>query len=368
MGEIGFVSSETQQEFTRLMSKTVFRDRGFLPSPDDGELAAMVQERGWETFCAAPEPVPLAVVREFYATVKEARNGFSTVRGHQVDYRAEAIRRTIGARARDEDEEDWMQRSREEIDLDKVMFELCIPGTKWKQTGRPIVKKTTFPASQLSRYAKAWNAFICSNIMPSSHTHDVTVDRAILLYGIVTDRYIDLAPVIYQGMLRFMRGGTTGAIPYGAMVTKLCRASGVRWPETEQLQAPGAPIDHSAILRMAEWNKGEPHPRGYGYIFDEATGGHPLHSVGWKRRKAAAGPSHPGGSREVGDVHFRRLARTMDAMHTIHQRFASDLTQALDRAFHASGVTVPWPVIGADMQYPPPDSPLAEEGNDSDSE
>ena len=55
-------------------------------------------------------------------------------------------------------------------------------------------------------------------------------------------------------------------------------------------------------------------------------------------------------------------------MHDIHQRFAFDLTQALGSAFQAQGVTVQWPVFGAGMQYPPPDSPPADEGEDSDSE
>ena len=241
--EVEFTTLDAAVEYNRLMMKPVAKERGFLPSLNDGELVAMIQERGWESLCKAPEPVPLAIVREFYANAKKDRDGFSVVRGRTVDYRPEAIRKLIGATTRRRGQEDWVQRPRAEVDLDEIVYELCTLGKMWRMSvGTPSVP-ITFPTAALNRYAKAWNAFICANIMPSSHSHDVTVDRAILLYGIVTDRYVDLGLIISQGILRFLQGGTTGAIPYGTIVVKLCRESGVRWPETEQVQMSGAPID-----------------------------------------------------------------------------------------------------------------------------
>ncbi|WOH09911.1 hypothetical protein DCAR_0729371 [Daucus carota subsp. sativus] len=157
--------------------------------------------------------------------------------------------------------------------------------------------------------------------MPSSHGHEVTVDRAILLFGIVSGKYIDLGHVIHQGILRFLQGGTTGAIPYGTIVTKLCRSSGVRWPANEQLQLPATPIDHSAISRMTEWDGGVPHPRGLGYLYDEMPGGRPAFVRREQTRASGAGTSQTERSSEpMGDVHYRRLARRMDTMHDIHQR------------------------------------------------
>ena len=59
----------------------------------------------------------------------------------------------------------------------------------------------------------------------------------------------------------------------------------------------------------------------------------------------------------------------MDIMHDMHCRFALDLTQALGTAFRATVVDIEWPVFGADMPYPPPDSPPdacdVSEGSDS---
>ena len=47
------------------------------------------------------------------------------------------------------------------------------------------------------------------------------------LWGILQGDYVDLWMVIYQGILKFLRGSTTGSIPYASIVTKLYVAVGV---------------------------------------------------------------------------------------------------------------------------------------------
>ena len=96
--------------------------------------------------------------------------------------------------------------------MDLIVATLCVPETHWKFK-RDTTDYFTFPALCMNRYARAWNSFICANIMPSSHVHEITVEHACLLWGILQGDYIDLGMVIYQGILRFFRGGTIGAIP-----------------------------------------------------------------------------------------------------------------------------------------------------------
>lgn len=76
---------------------------------------------------------------------------------------------------------------------------------------------------------------------------------------------------------------------------------------------------------------------------------------------STAGPSQPVEHSVLSDTHYRRLTRRMDAMHDVRLCFAQDLTQALSSAFRASSVEVEWPVFGAGMVYPPPDSPSNED-------
>ena len=279
----------------------------------------------------------------------------------------ETIQALIGGTEMGTMQDDWVRKDKRNIDLDQIVYELCIPGTTWKRNPSTNVR-VSFPASTMNRYARAWNLFICHSIMPSGHHHDVTVDRAILLFGILSGKYVDIAYVIHQNIMRFLRSRTGVAIPHATIVTKLCTAVGVRWSADEQLQMPGAAIDHAIIERLPEWQGGYASLRGLGYR--DADGRRMRAPPPISPVREIAGPSEPvessgTGRRGFSDSQFRRLARRMDTMHDMHSRFARDLTQALGTAFRATGVDVEWPMFGADMNYPPADS-SPDEGEESD--
>ena len=83
--------------------------------------------------------------------------------------------------------------------MDLIIATLCRPGIMWKFK-RGNNEYRNFPAVVMNRYARAWNAFICANILSSVHSHEVTVERARLLWGILNDEYYgDLGEYIYKG-------------------------------------------------------------------------------------------------------------------------------------------------------------------------
>ncbi|KAK1375282.1 hypothetical protein POM88_031475 [Heracleum sosnowskyi] len=364
-----FSSPEAQLEFNRLLAKPVAKERGFLPRSSDGHLLAMITKRGWESFCEAPQPVPLSIVREFYANARADKNGYSVVRGMTVDYTARAIGRVLNLPPKKRGEEDWSLKTREDLDLEYILEEISVPGTSWKYRSGTTVP-ASFPAAAMNRYARAWNQFLCANVVPSSHTHDVTVERVIILWGILNDDYIDLADLLHRSIVKFLKSNTAGAIPHASVVTKLCVAVGVRWSEEEPVQMPSAPIDHTSIFRMEEWDGGDPDNCGLGYTIWGVEGSEALIQESADRRARATRIPQEGAARirrdvdsaVLGDVQYRRLTRRIDRMHDIQSRFAQDLTQALGTAFRATGVDIAWPVFGMDSVYPPPDTPPEEGG------
>lgn len=176
-----FVTPEAETEYNRLLSKGVVRERMLLSSKEV-EMVAMIRERGWALLCEFANAVPLNIVQEFYANAKVDKNNYTVMRGMSMDYTPRAIHTLIGQRPKPRGVEDWATKTREDVDLDAIVAELSIPGTVWKC--RPgTTEQRTFPASSLTRFARAWFIFICSNILPSSHVTDVTVERAILLWA-----------------------------------------------------------------------------------------------------------------------------------------------------------------------------------------
>lgn len=106
----------------------------------------------------------------------------------------------------------------EELDLNEVSRVLCKPGTVWA-TKEGTTEKLSFPHTALSRYVKAWYSFICANLMPIRHQNDVTKDRAVLLFGIVTGKRVDVGRIIYSSITRYLMGGTSGVISHASMIT-----------------------------------------------------------------------------------------------------------------------------------------------------
>ncbi|XP_074367782.1 uncharacterized protein LOC141708181 [Apium graveolens] len=269
-----FSTPDVEAKYTRLLSKPIVKERGFLPSGKDGKLLEMILEMGWVPFCEAPTAVPMSVVCEFNVNAKAKKNGFTVVRGMTVEYSVDTIRRVIEQPARKPGQDTWNDKTSEDFDLVLIVATLCVPETHWKFK-RGTTDYSTFPVSSMNKFARAWNAFIISNIMPSSHMYDVTVECTRLLWGILQGDYVDLGMVIYQGILRFLRVSTTGSIPYASVVAKLCVIVGVHWPTHKQLQILSAPIDRTTLATMQEWDGGKPDLKGLGYSFDHLPGERP---------------------------------------------------------------------------------------------
>lgn len=206
--------------------------------------------------------------------------------------------------------------------------------------------------------------------MPTTHVTEVNVDRAIILWGILNGKYIDLGELVYQNILKFLKGGTTGGIPHAVIIAELCVHVGVRWHSDETLLRPRGSIKHAAINKMAEWPGGIPHPRGLGYveIFEGGGAPPPVEQVPPQPHLDRAGPSQAQTSQGTvvfSDAQFRRMLRRQDTTNAMLHRFATDLTQSLDGVYQQQGFQVTWPIFGAHHVYPPPDTP-PEEGGDAD--
>lgn len=127
-------------------------------------------------------------------------------------------------------QENWVEVGQFETDLERVIEDLCVPGIKWNYK-QGTNTHTNFPSSALNRYVKALNLFICAKLMPSTHQHDISAEKAIILWGIITGKYIYVGHLLHQNMLRYMRGSTTSSIPYASVVAHLCAKARVDWED-----------------------------------------------------------------------------------------------------------------------------------------
>ena len=82
-----------------------------------------------------------------------------------------------------------------EIDMATITTTICKPGIVWKKSGDVF---RHFPRKCLLDKFRPWYTFVYANLLPTAHLSDVSRDRAILLYAIMTGASIDVGRVIFD--------------------------------------------------------------------------------------------------------------------------------------------------------------------------
>lgn len=144
-------------------------------------------------------------------------------------------------------------------DFEAILKDMTKPGTTWIK-GRK--GGTVFHSKDLSRYGKIWYAFLCAKLFPSTHTSDVTKEKALLLYTIVQDFIIDVGAIINFSIHRCLIGNFSGGLPHPSLIYGLCRQVGLRWSDDEPTQMPLQLKYSRMIAWYSVWAGGESPPRG----------------------------------------------------------------------------------------------------------
>lgn len=71
--------------------------------------------------------------------------------------------------------------------------------------------------------------------MPSSHTTEVTKDKATLIYEIVIGKTGDMGKVIQNSIIQTATGANTVGLPFPNLSTELFQNVGVTWDKEEQV-------------------------------------------------------------------------------------------------------------------------------------
>jgi len=109
-------------------------------------------------------------------------------------------------------------------DYREIETSLCIPGRGFilNSEGHPgkILRK------DLTTLAQVWSILSYSNLAPTSHTSDLTVDRARLIFGLVSRLDMNIGALISSQMTSIAQSNTS-RLGFPALITALCRAKGV---------------------------------------------------------------------------------------------------------------------------------------------
>jgi len=78
----------------------------------------------------------------------------------------------------------------------------------------------------LTTHAQTWSVLSYNNLTPTSHTSDLNMDRARLVYGLVTGMDMNIGALI-SGQISTIAQSNSSRLGFPALITALCRARGV---------------------------------------------------------------------------------------------------------------------------------------------
>jgi len=166
------------------------------------EFLQELQRRRWDqVLTRLPEKrIDVALVKEFYSNLYDPEDHgpkFCRVRGQVMRFDAETINDFLDTPvilAKGEDYPTYSQYLRRPPDHDAILSALCTPGGRFvlNVDGPPwkLLRK------DLTTLAQTWSVLSYFNLAPTSHTSDINVDRARLIYGLVMKMDLDVGSLI----------------------------------------------------------------------------------------------------------------------------------------------------------------------------
>ena len=82
-----------------------------------------------------------------------------------------------------------------ELDHDTIKASLCAPGTI---RANPGDEKSSVLAGKLRKKAKVWLNFVMAKLLPTTHVTEVTIERLIFVFALISGLSIDVGRIIHE--------------------------------------------------------------------------------------------------------------------------------------------------------------------------
>jgi len=207
----------------------------------------------------ADSSIDLTLVKEFYANLYSPEGPLPKqviIWVHLIRIDADnlnAFLETLMVLAEGESLPAYSRYCRMPTDIREIEAALCIPdrGFILNAEGHPgkILRK------DLTTLAQVWSVLSYSNLALTSHTSDLTVDQARLIFGLVTQLDMNVG-VLISGQITSMAQSNSSRLGFPALITALCRTRGVASDSLffEHLSQ----IINLAYIRKNCWNPDDP--------------------------------------------------------------------------------------------------------------
>nr|KYP64624.1 hypothetical protein KK1_019225 [Cajanus cajan] len=236
-----FRNRSKQQRFINLEGRLIIAGRPIVDLLPLLEFSDEFTRRKWTKVGQPEESYNAILIREFYAnaypTKPDSKDRVSWVRGVSVPYSPEAINAYLHTEYAIPAEDDYQKLKHTAMDEDMstlVLETLSLPGSQYQIGTRN--QPTHILKSDLKSVVRLWQAVMYSNILPLTHTSDITNARARMIFCIMQQRDVDIATLISDDMHAIVlskpsKSGAVRPLAFPGLITGMCKAKGVRIPQ-----------------------------------------------------------------------------------------------------------------------------------------
>ena len=203
--------------------------------------------------------IDVAIVKEFYANLYDPEDKSPKqvrVRGHLVKFDADALNTFMKTPVIIELGENLPAYSRFtqlRPNPQELAARLCIPGKEFELNADGLPLKIL--RKNLTTLAQRWSVLSFSNLVPTSHTSDITLDRARLIYNIIQNMDMNLGHIISSQISLIVQHDSC-RLGFPTLITALCKARGVT---SDSLTFKSlSPAINVAYLKKNCWNLDDP--------------------------------------------------------------------------------------------------------------
>ncbi|PIN20712.1 hypothetical protein CDL12_06595 [Handroanthus impetiginosus] len=146
------------------------------------------------------------------------------VRGKNINFSARTINSFFGTPCIDTPGE-VQEFLKDHPPLDTICELICRDNPEWtlSRLNEPI----HFPHTTLTFAADNWLRFVSTRLLPSSHTSEVTRERAVMIYAILTDVPFDIGRFLHRSIMKSAMGGLTVGLYHPSLIIELCARAGL---------------------------------------------------------------------------------------------------------------------------------------------
>ncbi|KAL5184379.1 hypothetical protein HKD37_17G048091 [Glycine soja] len=258
-----FTSQEAWERYTDIVvPRKILPERNVVVYYTEfEEFKEELERRHWDEELTdfLDDNIDVAIVKEFYANLYDPEDKSPKrvrVRGHVIKFDEDTLNTFLKTPVVMEEGEKLCAYFRFALlrpDPQELATKLYIPGRGFELNadGQPlkILRKN------MTTLAQTWSVLSFSNLIPTSHTSDVTLDRAKLIYGIIMKMDMNMGYLISH-QISLIAQHDTSRLGFPALITALCKARGVQ-SNSRSLESL-SPAINLAYIKKNCWNFDDP--------------------------------------------------------------------------------------------------------------